>query len=348
MSLFLMSFPQAIIKQTTAPTNVNAGTLWWDTDDLLLYYYTGTSWLQISSSSNNAGYESMIAQISLEILRLSAEGTLTAPDYDNMFVDYFSDADGQDGTIDTGNTTAQFSTDSYKNGGSLDEAHGNALGSASTYTNKAGVKITPSVNVTLTQVTKNSNVDATTCYLMDSSESVIDSQTFTGNNATFSQSLTASTKYIIAVDKGGASYNNYRGGVDDFPKTKTNFEYTYGYEQGLASNGDYNWYNEITSIETEAVPSDKIIQTNAQALEFAPAYIFIHSKDKTLAGTGSITYDVSFDGGSTWDSTDNALDSKIAVTDGSSKNMIIKLNLNGTGSGNTASCKDYEVVLWSS
>lgn len=350
MGFNLASFPQIVIKQATAPTAA-AGALWWDTDDLLLYYYSGSSWIQISSASDAAGYESMVAQIMLEVLRLSAEGVLTAPDYDSLFCDFFADADGQDGTLNTGQTTAAFSTDSYINGlASANYAHGHAMASTeSANTTKSGMKIACGTSaVSVVSITKKSTCNATKGYILDASKSVLATTDFTGNVATFSTPylLTASTTYYFTADLNGSTLTSYYGGGVSYPIAGTYFNWTGG--QDTAGGDNANTAFNIESANIEITPANKIIQTNAQALSFAPAFILVHVKDKTIAGTGTITFDASFDGGSTWDSTGNALDTKIAVVDGSAKSMEIKLNLNGTGSENTATAKDYGVILWSS
>jgi len=92
----------------------------------------------------------------------------------------------------------------------------------------------------------------------------------------------------------------------------------------------------------------RYLTTNAKALSFTPAYALIHVKDLTLNGAATLTYDLSLDGGSTWDSTGNEIDEKILITDGSSKNMIVKFHLTGDIEADTIEFKDYEVLLWSS
>lgn len=348
MTFQLSSFPQAIIKQTTAPT-ATAGTLWWDTDDLLLYYYTGTNWVQISSSSDAAGYEQMVAQLALEILRLSAEGTLTAPDYDSMFIDYFSDADGQDGTIDTGNTTAVFITDTYYNYSNPARSPAVVVDDTSpAETLKQGIKLTTNQECIITSVEVFSGNDSTKIYLTDDAKTTIASADIVSGVATFTtpQTLTNATTYYILTDKEGAGYTR-KADVSSlsYPYAFTEFNITHS----TNGSGDFTTtYISIKTINVQVTPAAKVLQTNAQALSFNPAYILVHSKDKTTAGTGSFNFNVSFDGGSTWDSENNDLDTKIPITDGSSKNMIIKINLFGDGLGNTSQLKDYEVILWSS
>lgn len=347
MSLTLLSFPQVVFKQASAPTAISGG-LWYDTDDNELFYSDGFSWTKISSGSDAAGYEQIVSQIILEILRLSAEGTLTAPDYDNMFVDYFSDADGYDGTIDTANTDALFSVDTYSNNGEEIDGHGKTTTSTEARTDHDGFKILTKTACTLQEVTKHASSTATKAYLLDSGKNVLDTKTFSGNVATFDYALADATTYFIVAGKDGASYTaSVKGAVSiTYPVVCTNVNYTGGL-RGASENSTE--IDNLVSITTSSgAYIDRSIQTNAQALSFTPAYILVHSKDKTTTSTSSITFDVSFDGESTWDSLDNAIDTKIAVIDGSSKNMIIKLNLNAGASAAQATLKDYEVILWSS
>ena len=348
MGLSLASFPQVIIKQTTAPTAA-AGTLWWDTDDLLLYYYTGANWIKISSSSDAAGYEQAVAQLALEILRLSAEGTLTAPDYDSMFLDYFADVDGQDGTIDTALTTSKFSTDSYINLLQTLEEHGETFDTFdSGITLKTGNRVTVGgTGCKVLSLYKTTTCTATKGYVLDASKSVLATGDFAGNVCTFASAYTlaASTDYYFAVDKAGGAYNTHQDQTVTFPNASTYMDWTHGFYDTT----DYTTrvYSVMSALVEGLAPEPTIIQTIAQALSFEPVYILLHCKDITTAGTGAVTYDVSFDSGSTWDSTGNALDAKINVTDASSKSMEIKFHLAGTGGGNTAAIKDYEVILWS-
>ena len=348
MGFNLASFPQAVIKQATQPT-ASAGALWWDTDDLILYYYSGTSWVQISSSADAGGWEQDVSQLTLELLRISAEGTLTAPDYDNMFVDYFSDANGQDNTIDTGATTSIFLTDAYNNGAdipTLDEAHEQAMASTTSNTADHGFKITSINAQKLLTVTKHASTAATRCQLLDSSKSVLATASFVGDDATFTYDLLASTTYYVVCDDSGSSHVFYYHPTGtSYPINKTNINYVLGKN---GANPDDDGAYSILSITTGAPVANTIIKTNAAALSFTPVYALVHCKDITLGGTGNVTFDISYDGGATQDSTGNALDTKIAVVDGSSKNLEITLNLNGTGAGNTASIKDYTVILWSS
>ena len=356
MSFFTSGAPAIMIEQATAPATAAAGMLWWDTDDLLLYYYTGSSWVQISSASDAAGYEQIVANIVLEILRLSAEGTLTAPDYNNMFVDYFADEDGQDGTIDTAETTALFSTDTYTNNKPFETTEQTlvTLNQKIATSNYAGYGIMVGDEaITLKEVEVKSDTTATKMHLFTGAveTAVVD---ITSKKATFNNVLAANTKYTLCARAEGASYDrSINTSASSFPYNYTDLSLVNYVNQAAVPNGSEtntgqaHVIQDITYTKPKE-PADYIVKTNAQALEFNPAYILVHSKDKTLTGTGSITYDVYFDGGTTPDSTGNALDAKIPITDGSGKNMVINLNLNGVGTGNTSELKDYEAILWSS
>lgn len=430
MGITLNSFPQVIIKQATAPT-ATAGVLWWDTDDLLLYYYTGSAWVQISSASDAAGFESMVAQLSLELLRLSAEGVLTAPDYDNMFIDYFSDATGQDNTIDTANTTASFSSASYTNDGSVavgkhyykfDEGSGTTCADSGTAADKALGSLTtgnfnasgkfddcykPANEAIETNFTLADLEDGSGCSIsfwckrattLSSDDAVVgndhngsfpsngsfvlqvkngsttdlvmrykdDTSTKITGGVTISDSVFSHVCYVLESD-GITEYLD--GSIVGSKIAMTNaaflastmklFSLQAAYQLTDLYMDEIKFHNtalaagEVADLaaatsETGGTPANALVQTNAQALSFAPAYAFVHVKDITLAGTGAATFDISYDGGSTWDSEGNALDTKIASVDSSGKSMVIQINLTGTGSGNTSTIKDYEVILWSS
>jgi len=347
MSLTLISFPQIITKQATAPTITTSSVLWRDTDDDVLYFSDGTSWKQFSSASDSAGFESMISQMIINVLKLSAEGTLTAPDYSFLYCDYFADADGQDGTINDSDSTGFFSSSSYANftnatydSDSLTPSLDTAVGATST---KYGVKITTDSACWLKTVTKNSNVTATKCYLQTNAHTDIVSTDFVGDVATFNTDnfLANASTYYIVVDNAGASYIPYKKDPD------ANIPYNGSLINITADNQDDSGV--IRNIEgiTADTSQEGYVLTNVQSLPSTPAYVYLYC-DKTLVGTGAVSIDVSFDNGVTWDSTGNDLNTKVAVVDGSGKNMILKINLDGEGDGNRASITDYAVLLWSS
>jgi len=127
--------------QATTPTGVVEGQLWYDIASNMLKSYDGSSWNEISavSQAELTALKEQDAIHSINILRNSAADTLTDMDYSNMYVDVMTDSTGYSNTIDTGNTTATFTTDNYHNTLSipgnlimllkLNESSGNAIDS---------------------------------------------------------------------------------------------------------------------------------------------------------------------------------------------------------------------------
>jgi len=66
--------------------------------------------------------------------------------------------------------------------------------------------------------------------------------------------------------------------------------------------------------------------------------------NETIAGTGSVTYDLSTDGGLNFQ-TGLIEGDEITLTNVGSS-LILKQNLNGVGAGNTATAKDWGVSIW--
>lgn len=262
--------------------------------------------------------DELIMKLALNVLINSASAS-ALNDYDEMFLDRFSDSDGYDGTIDTGNTTAEFKTDKYSN------------------------------NVSVVGGTEATEYSTTSNY-----PTYVTLYDFTGINQKVSKVVNE-----IKCPTGGTAYCDVVFYYDDVTdstvnnsaQTDTYVEKTYTnpfpdkivthIEINLCDSGSPTAYTQ-NNVWHKFLPSNKIIQTNAQTIDADPIahQIYCHN---TLAGSGSITYDISFDGGSTW-VTDQAVNTKnISVHAGSS--MIVKLNLNGTGAGNTAEAEDYAVML---
>ncbi len=272
-------------------------------------------------------------------------------DYEDMFLDIFNDTNGYDGSVDTINTDAIF----YGNGNATTNT---SLGipnqTTGAVTTKCGMKfVTTASDKYINKFTKISTTTATTGYLLNASKSVLASASFVGDVCTFNYpiALANATNYYLAVDSGGASYTrSYRlnsSGGHSYPTTKTWMNWIAGLDSG---NDEATYFADVISVELydnssavySNIDADKIVQTNAQSITANPIghQVFCHN---TLAGTATITYDISFDGGTTWE-TDQALNTKnVDVHDGDS--MILKLNLNGTGASNKVTSKDYAVML---
>jgi len=130
------------------------------------------------------------------------------------------------------------------------------------------------------------------------------------------------------------------------PKTFTNGTYVNTVEDTATRTDVYISIISITSgtFTGDITPANKIIQTNSFTI---PSGITHHQLfcNNTLAGTGSINYDFSADNGSTYD-TGQALDTKNTFAGTIGTTAILKINLDGVGSGNTSEASNYALMIW--
>lgn len=340
MGLNLISFPTTVYRQATAPT-ASAGSLWLDTDDNSLFYYNGTSWVDMSLDLGEL--QTPILENTLAILEIFAADTLTPETSATMVRDVFSDSGGYLNTIDTGNTTGAFSTDKYQNTvDTTDTCSGDGAG-ADSPTGYSGMQISATNTCTLITVTKKSTCTADRCYLLNASKTPIGSAVaFSGDIATFSanNTLTASTTYYLAVKKNDDSAYDSKGGAMTFPEADTNISWTGGLLDGVDSGA--NQFNIRTAVTR--VIGNKKVQTNTQTLTSTPTNFQVFAYKEAIAGTGTITADISFDSGSNYQ-TGVALDTATTITN-TGTGMILKLNLNAGASSGTATAKGYGVLYW--
>lgn len=333
--------PRVIFVSSIEPSDKTKGKLWYNTTNNSLYTSNGTNYVLLENDLTDFINQNL--QQNLNILINSAGASTTLNDYDNMFLDIFSDADGTDNTINTGNTDAVFLTNKYANGSSSIDAHGKTFNNTYNTANSGGVKIHTNTSCTITTVVKPPLSTATRCILENSAHTVLETVSFSGDTATLSTALTNNTDYWVLVDNNGSAMNhrNADQGTAIFPINKTNINYISTWINGLEVITTYIY--DILSIETTNTPSNKVIQTNMQTITANPTahQVYCHN---AVAGTGSVTYDISFDNGSTW-VTGQAVNTKnTSVHNGTQ--LVFKLNLNGVGAGNTAEANDYAIMLF--
>ena len=148
------------------------------------------------------------------------------------------------------------------------DAHGETLVSHSPSVELRGVKIETNFAVTLQKVTKHASVTATVAYLYDADGLFIESQSFVGNDATFSVALDDATAYFILLGSAGGSYQIWRKVGVTYPIGDTNIDWIQG---GLINGTDVpgtatvhnNIMNTIVSVTTEVVPDDKDVAISA-------------------------------------------------------------------------------------
>lgn len=345
MSLSVFSFPRYVYQQDAEPTGAIKGALWVDTNatPVATYVYSGTAWNSITSDVDYLADEQL--EMALNILINSAAASSTLNDWDDMAVDIFSDANGTSDTIDTESTTAIYASPKYGNGSMVDEAHGITMDSTQGNTGRGGMRIEVGASaLTLNSVTKHSSVTAThaqLCVGTDTSN-VIATAVFSGNVATFSEALSASTAYMLVCYSSGASYTHYYKDNNTFPQIGTLLNWT-GCSDGNGEIGTaYHW--NITGCNVGVTPAgNAIVQTNPITITADPSehQVYCHN---SISGTSSIDYDISFDNGLTWVEGQSLNQKNSSVHAGSQ--MILKLNLKGTGAGNIATADDYGVLLY--
>lgn len=354
MSLEVSTIPvKYVFVSDTTPSDVTEGKIWIDTNTTppITKVSDGTTYNALSTDLSVL--EDQMIRQSIGILKLEANATLTTQDYTNIFLDVFSDANAYDNTVDTETTTATFQTNKYQNtiGASAETtAHGIAYASQDVDSGTHGLLITVNNACAITSVTKYTQCTGTRCTISNyaTPSTLMGTATFSGDVATFTTpvALTVGQTYDIAVDNSGASYTRALSGASAYPYNDTNINITDNVYNAITTPshaGDYAV--SITSIATEdSSPANKIIQTNAITVTTAQTHHQVYC-DNATAGTGTVTYDISFDNGSTWD-TAQALNTKNTRAGTTGTQMIIKLNTNGIGSGNTSNVSNYGVMLW--
>ena len=99
--------------QEGEPADLSEGNLWYSTTDKKLYVSDGTSYEEVSIETDLTQLEQQQLEQNLNILINSASASVLN-DYDDMYLDIFSDSNGYDNTIDTASGTAIFDTDKYE------------------------------------------------------------------------------------------------------------------------------------------------------------------------------------------------------------------------------------------
>jgi len=285
---------------------------------------------------------------SLDLLEIKAVNSLTnGAQSTYMFRDIYSDSGGFINTIDAANTNATFTSSS------TNEAHAQDLASSTADTGFKGLKITIGANSQyLKSVTKHASATPTSAHLRDAAGNILSIATFSGNIATFQPYyiLQAGAIYFLTCGSNGASYTSrYKASVG-FPINLTTLSVTNGCNGAFAGS---DVIGNITSIEVSTSPAlnsyvnggaDKIIQTNAETLASNPAQFQIYTLGETITGTGSVTYDISFDNGAHYQ-TGITANTETAITNTGTE-LILKQNLNAGDSGGNAAAKGYAVMFW--
>jgi len=342
--------PRKYVKvQSNQPTSAIQGDLWFDTDTNVLYSYDGSDWNTITQDLGYIDAQQIIQNI--DILTALAHSSASPSDYDTLYCDVFSDSSGYSNTIDTGNTDATFDTNLYKavgTDGNVDtEDATNHTYSRGTQTAKEGAMIQTKTACKLIQVKIASDNTATKCYLYNSDMSqLLDTQNLSGGIATFSYDLANGTTYCVCVDREGATYTRDSFDSTYQEKDRVNIKYIGRVEGTPTANMNAR---EIISITTRIVGTasgaTKYIQTNTITLNDNIIGYQLYSKIAINGSSSAVSYQISFDNGSTW-TTAKDLNTKHAnSTTGTSIKIKIKL-IADTGSSSHAKSSNYGLLVW--
>ena len=289
----------------------------------------------------------------IDILRCLAHDSLTPTNYDVLYLDLFSSAGGYSSSVDTGNTTATYDNTNkrYTNSSLQTDSQSAPSGTSGGANNWNGYKVIPNVSCSLYQVIIGSGYNPTTARVWASDGSTkLGTATFSGNTATFSPavSLTSGSTYYIAVSSLSGTYTSASGGGNTGTVGRFNFQDKL---YSNASTNDPPTWNGGASQETIAslvtylgsgVATGKV-QTDVINVDGNIAQYSLYSTI-TTSGAGTVTYDISFDNGSTWH-TGKALNTLNSDPNDGTQ-VIIKINLNGTTGADIATSANYALLVW--
>ena len=279
------------------------------------------------------------------------KGTYTG--YDNLFSDNLTTAAGANGTINTGSpTTAHFISNKYANGG--------ATGTTETYTgsdtNTQGTVTSLTMNFTaktygyMSAVLINFNNTSGTVTLSIVQNGVtLASKSFSGSGVY--------TCSFASTDYSGMLSPSVASGAFQITATATTGSFN---TQGSLSFSGTTWScssqtmiatqisgTAYTYTFTQQFPyTNTIIQTNALSVPANtqnPNYFLVYP-NYTVTGTGNVTFDVSFDGGSTW-MIGVSINKPVAISTTNTNSIECRINLNAGASSGSATCDAWGIAF---
>jgi hypothetical protein len=340
-----ISIPRRVIYiSATTPSDLTQGRLWVRTTDNKVLVSNGSSYAEVATSTDDLELQQIIQSVS-ELRATSSNVVDSATD---IIVDVFSSATGAKSTIDTGTTDATFtasSAQSVAHGVADDTTGGSAVGGLVLYAQEnaelisvtkyagAGTNVPHVWNATGLGATKGSEISVGGAY--------------SGNVSTFPTPvhLVRGNYYIVATEVAENLRYNNAGSV--FPYGTSNLKITATWASGLVTTRAYNYASFSFSTADKMLytnaGADKIVQTNVITIPAGATSAKVYSKN-TLTGTGTITFDLSTDNGSNYQ-TGQALNTKIALTNVGTQ-AILKLNLNAGASAGVVTVEDYGIMFY--
>jgi hypothetical protein len=284
----------------------------------------------------------LIGLNALYILDLTAQNSLTAGINANFERDIYTDSDGYLDTIDTGNTTAIFLTDKYQNTLISDDWSKELVYHSSNPNTKLGFRIYNGAK-TITNLVVNWKVHGANAVLKSADGSTTHQTVAVdgSGNSTFTFDLQPNTEYLIESATGSTYYFNKLGDITTrLSSTDGNFE--------IGSHGTDGWIHNVISVNATllVVPADLVVQTNPQTIESGFTKFMIVANEETT-GTGSVTYDITFNSDADTPTYQEDLESfKEYSIEEAGTSLILKQKLNIGASGGGASAYNWGVLLW--
>lgn len=328
MSVQDISIPQKYILSGTLANIPDEGQfegqIYYATDTDASYTWDGSDWLD--SSVNLDTVNKLIGLNSLNILDLTAQSSLTAGINANFERDIYTDSNGYLNTINTGNTTGYLANDKYNNYQiSNYQSFSNVV-----ETNKAQ-NISRTDNLTTPQIV-NKIVGECKCVNTSSSGRVA---TF-GCQLTYEDDTTSSIYTLYTTNTSGSILP---------------FDTTLPVQTKKAKSISWIiWSGESNDLIMTLYTPDLyanvfdnyLVETSEQTLSFTPTKFMIVSNEDT-DGTGSVTYDITFDG-TNWQEGLSSF-TEYSITDTGTA-LTLQQNLNAGASEGLASAYNWGVLLW--
>jgi len=342
--------PQSVYVQATTPSDLTQGKIWYNTTNKKVYSSDGSSYVLISDVDLSF-YNYLISENALSILDIEAQGTLTGSQSASMVRDVWFDTTGYLNTVDSGNTTASFDTDKFKNG-EVETYEGISTGRASN--NNFTATCTALSNGFISEVFIASEGNGSSVFQINIIQDGVTLATKSITPATTNEEWVAfgigdySPNIISSTTAGGvftvqwirtAGTSNIQRSSNPFSYSGGGFEFATQYLSGAST-----YTLKIAGLQFTTDNADKIIQTNALTVPSGATNFQIFTLDGATTGTGTIDYDISFDNDAHVQ-TGILEDVETIITDAGTQ-IILKQNLNAGVSSGEAEAKGYGVMFW--
>lgn len=319
MPTYSTSTPAATIRTETEPSAADYQ-FWIKPSTNEAFFSDGTTWQEIPTGAPATAILGI--ENALNILEIQAADTITPDTSAQIVSDIFSDTTGYNNTIDTGNTTADFSVDEYVN-----------------YINLLTQDLTE-ISINETSFTKKREftglnnyipfIKLNTKYYTPAYYSIIYVKFI------FTDDTTYTTPQQTATTSTYQTYTFYNNSTSKSIKSVEIW--------ARVSKAYTEHIDDVKVYEIGSIGTNKLIQTSKIDLPSTPSKFIVFAFRDNTTGTGNITADISFNNGANYQTGVN-LNTETSIIDAGDE-MILKLNLNAGASSGTAEAKGYGVLFW--